>query len=69
MFEMENLIFKIMKTLAETEEDYNHLIIASKLIIDLIKSINNEVGKIDDLERLEWLEEHVTIKETVVITQ
>ncbi len=39
---------------------------ALKQVVDLIKSINNEVGKIDDLEKLEWLEEHVNIKEGTV---
>ena len=38
---------------------------ASKQIVDLIKAINNEVGKKDDLERLAWLEEHVNVKSLV----
>jgi hypothetical protein len=32
------------------------------VIIDLIKSINNEIGKKDDLERLEWLDDHINVK-------
>ena len=39
-----------------------NLKLASKATVDLIKSINNEVGKKDDLERLDWLEEHVNVK-------
>ena len=46
----------------ESDSDLPKLKDASKITIDLIRSINNEVGKKDDLERLEWLEEHVNVK-------
>ena len=46
----------------DNDVDSPNLKSASKIIIDLIKSINNEVGKKDDLERLEWLEENVNVK-------
>lgn len=61
------LLEKLTKTLPESDLDYKNVIKASRMIIDMIKSINNEVGKIDDLERLDWLEAHVNIKEGMVI--
>jgi hypothetical protein len=33
-----------------------------KLTRDLIKYFDNEVGKKDDLERLEWLDERINVK-------
>lgn len=42
--------------------EYTNLKQASKQVIELIKSINNEVGKKDDLEKLDWLDEHVNVK-------
>jgi hypothetical protein len=48
--------------LPENDEDLDNLKLASKITVDLIKSINNEVGKKDDLGRLEWLEENVNVK-------
>ncbi|CAF0787535.1 unnamed protein product [Brachionus calyciflorus] len=56
------LIDKLIKYSSDSDEDYQNLKIASKLIVDLIKSINNEVGKKDDLEKLEWLDEHINVK-------
>ena len=35
---------------------------ALKVLVDLIQAINNEVGKKDEIEKLEWLEEHVNLK-------
>lgn len=58
------LIDKLNKSLSSTDSvEYRNMLEASKLTVELIKSINNEVGKIDDLERLEWLESHVNIKD------
>lgn len=56
------LIDKLIKYSPDMDDDYLSLKNASKLIVDLIKSINNEVGKKDDLEKLEWLDEHVNVK-------
>lgn len=47
----------------ETEPDESsRLSQASKQVIELIKAINNEIGKKDDLEKLDWLDEHVNVK-------
>jgi hypothetical protein len=59
-------IEKLIKHLPENDPDQPNLNTALKLAIDLIKSINNEVGKIDDMEKLEWLEDHVAVKEGLV---
>ena len=58
------LVDKLIKSLSGTESsEHRNMLEVSKLTVELIKSINNEVGKIDDLERLEWLESHVNIKD------
>lgn len=51
-----------MKYIPESELEYGELKTASKQVIDLIKSINHEVGKKDDLEKLDWLDEHINLK-------
>lgn len=56
------LIDKLLKYMNESDADYANVKMASKLIVDIIKSINNEVGKRDDQERLSWLDEHVNVK-------
>ena len=61
------LLEKLIKTLPESDPDFNYVTKAFKMSIEMIKSINNEVGKIDDLERLDWLEVHVIIKDWMVI--
>jgi hypothetical protein len=51
--------FQLIKYVQESDDDYKNLKMAHRVIIDLIKAINTEVGKRDDLEKLEWLEEHI----------
>lgn len=51
----------------ENNEDYQLLKSAHKLTKDLIKYFDSEVGRKDDLERLEWLEEHINVKGLVSV--
>lgn len=62
------LIEKLIKNSTESDEDYDNLKLAQKALVDLIQSINNEVGKKDELEKLEWLEERVNLKGLVTHT-
>ncbi len=57
------LVERLLKSLTSTDEEHHNMQKASQLIVELIKSINNEVGRAEELERLEWLDEHVNIKE------
>jgi hypothetical protein len=63
------LIDKLLKYVSESEQpdEHGHLKTAAKLVVELIRSINNEVGKKDDLEKLEWLDHHVNLKGLVII--
>jgi hypothetical protein len=49
------------------DEDYSKLTKASTEAVDLIKKINDDVGKKNDIERLEWLEEHIPNAKNIVI--
>ena len=60
------LIDKLIKYIPKSDEsEINNLQLASKQIVDLMKSINNEIGKKDDQQKLEWLEEHINVKSIV----
>ena len=50
---------KLLKSVPTNDDDFDKLKQASQLAVDLIRSINDEVGKKDDLKRLEWLDEQV----------
>jgi hypothetical protein len=58
------LIDKLIKYLPDNDPDLASLRVASKLNIDLNRSINHEVGKKDDAERLDWLEEHISVQKS-----
>ena len=51
----------------QNDEDYLKLSKASTEAVDLIKKINDDVGKKNDSERLEWLEEHIPNARNIVI--
>jgi len=53
------LIEKLIKYVPNTDDDYDKLNKALQISINLIKKINDEVGRKDDLVRLEWLDEHL----------
>ncbi len=52
----------MIKNLHESDDDYQNLKQSLRVLIELIQSINNEVGKKDESEKLEWLDEHVNMK-------
>ena len=54
-----NYFLQLIKYTPDDDDDNEKLRRSSKLSIELIKKINDEVGKKDDLERLEWLDEHI----------
>lgn len=61
------LFLKLLKNVPQNDDDYNKLSRASKLAVELIKKINDEVGRKDDYERLEWLEERILNAKNIVI--
>lgn len=61
------LVEKLIKYTPDAEEECQQLKIAHRSIVDLIKLVNNERGKKEDLEKLEWLDVHINVKGTVNI--
>ena len=59
----------MLKYTAQNDEDYPKLIKASTEAVNLIRKINDDVGKKNDLERLEWLEDHIANAKNIVIKQ
>ena len=58
---------QLLKDVPQNDEDYLKLSKASTEEVDLIKRINDYVGKKNDSERLEWLEEHIPNERNIVI--
>ena len=58
---------QLLKDVPQNDEDYLKLSKASTEEVDLIKRINDYVGKKNDSERLEWLEEHIPNARNIVI--
>lgn len=56
------LVEKLIKHTPDQEDEYQNLKMTHRLIVDLIKSVNNERGKKEDLEKLEWLDEHIIVR-------
>lgn len=53
----------------KNSDDYKALSQASIISSDLLKRINEEVGKKEDIEKLMWLEEHIPIAKAFVGVQ
>lgn len=61
------LVEKLIKYTPDVEEESHHLKIVHRSIVDLIKLVNNERGKKEDMEKLEWLDVHINVRGTVNI--
>jgi hypothetical protein len=61
------IFFKLLKHVPQNDEDYPKLLKASVEAVELIKKINDDVGRKSDLERLEWLEEHIANAKNIVV--